>query len=184
MSAAETIREWLEEGSALPDESDLFFNMWVLLNAYYNEVYNEEHEWERVLHFGRDFNTIFSNLGRTILSVFVVPACIGEGELAEKPNPYVKKASEVLKSKLGVIYNCEECRRDKKLNCQDIRPGDYNFQDFEALMRILYQIRCNLFHGAKLDQNEHQNLRNQNLVTQGNIVLRTILEEVAKSAKK
>jgi len=184
MSAAETIREWLEEGNALPDESDSFFKMWVLLNAYYNEAYNERDEWARVLHFGRDFNNVFSNLDGMNLSVFVVPECIGEGELAEKPNPYVKKASEVLKSKLGVSYNCEKCRGDKKQNCQNIRPGDYNFQDFEALMRILYQIRCNLFHGAKLDQNEYQSARNQKLVTQGNIVLRTILEEVAKSTKK
>lgn len=62
--------------------------------------------------------------------------------------------------------------------------GNYNFQDFEALMRILYQIRSNLFHGDKLAQNGYQNQRNQELVTQGNIVLRTILKEVAKSTKK
>lgn len=184
MSAVETIREWLEKGNSLPVESDLFFKMWVLINAYYNEVYNEEYEWERVLHFGRDFGNILGNLNWDDLRVFVVPECIGKGELDKPPNPYVKKASEVLKGKLGITYNCEECREDKKQNCQNIPLGNYNFQDFEALMRILYQIRSNLFHGDKLAQNGYQNQRNQELVTQGNIVLRTILKEVAKSTKK
>ena len=184
MSAVETIREWLEKGNSLPDESDLFFKMWVLINAYYNEVYKEGEEWKRVLHFGRDFGNIFGNLDRTNLGVFVVPECIGKGELAEPPNQYVKKASEVLKRKLGIIYNCEKCRGDKKQHCQNIPLDNHNFQDFEALMRILYQIRCNLFHGAKLAQNEYQKRRNQELVTQGNIVLKNILKEVAKSTKK
>ncbi len=51
-------------------------------------------------------------------------------------------------------------------------------------MRILYQIRCNLFHGAKLAQNGYQKRRNQELVTQGTIALKNILKGVAKSTKK
>jgi len=182
MSAVETIREWLENGNSLPEESDLFFKMWVLLNAYYNENYTEAEERDRVLHFGKDFDYIFNILDTQVLRFFIAPECVGEGKHSAPPNEYIKKASEVLKNRSGISYNCENCRSDKKRSCQNIMIADYRFQDFEALIRILYQIRCNLFHGDKLDGNELQRSRNRELITNGNIILQKILEEIVISA--
>lgn len=60
--------------------------------------------------------------------------------------------------------------------------ANHRFQDFEALIRVLYQIRCNLFHGDKLDGNELQRSRNRELITNGNIILQKILEEIVLNA--
>ncbi|MCK5291415.1 MAG: hypothetical protein KAR39_05325 [Thermoplasmata archaeon] len=148
---------------------------------YYNESYRENHdpEIDKVLQFGRDHGNVFGRLDRTDLKAFIVPECVGEGGLTEPPNKYVKKASEVLRGELGIAYDCEKCRSDKKERCKGIQPANHDFQDFESLIRILYQIRCNLFHGEKLDPNEWQKKRNQKLVRKGNIALKIILEEVA-----
>lgn len=181
MAAKETIQEWLNNAGRLPEESDKFFNMWVLLNAYYNEKYTEREELKRVLHFGRDFEFIFVSLDGEILKGFIVPECIGNGKLTEPPDEYVKNASEFLKNILRVTYNCERCRDNKKIRCnQNVIAANYGFQNFEALIRILYQIRCNLFHGDKLDDEECQQLRNDEIITKGNNILRTVLEEIAR----
>ncbi len=154
--------------------------MWVLINAYYNEAYGEKDEWKRVLHFGRDFGKVFGELDKIDVEVLVNPECVGGGMLTEPPNRYVKKASEVLRRKLGIADNCEKCRTSKKRRCRDIQPENYDFQNFEALMRILYQIRCNLFHGEKLDRDVNQQRRNHELVIRGDTILRRVLEEVAR----
>jgi hypothetical protein len=184
MSAIETVREWLENGDALPEESDSFFKMWVIINACYNEWYTvgdeRRNEWRRVLHFGRDFNGAFRNLPIEHIKKFVIPECIGEGKLSEPPSKYVREASQTLKEKLGLRYECELCRPEKKSRCANDNIISYPFVEFEALMKILYQVRCNLFHGDKLESDEYQEERNKDLIKSGNIVLRDILNEVCR----
>lgn len=179
MSAIETAREWLENGDALPEESDLFFKMWVIINACYNEWYTGR-EWKRVLQLGRDFNTAFQNLPVEHIKAFVIPECVGEGKLSAPPNPYVKKASKIIKEKLEPKYECTGCRREKKSQCDSVTEDSRTCMELAALMRILYQVRCNLFHGYKLESDEYQEERNKNLIKSGNIVLREILKEVCR----
>jgi len=52
----------------------------------------------------------------------------------------------------------------------------------EALMRILYQIRCNLFHGDKIEyKNGEQADRNKFLVNIGNKMLEKVLCSIVEN---
>ena len=57
----------------------------------------------------------------------------------------------------------------------------YNFGSMEALIRILYQVRCNLFHGDKTEREEFQMGRNQLLVKIGDHITAAILNSLVEN---
>jgi len=103
--------------------------------------------------------------------------CVGEGRNSAQPNKYVRLATLYLRKEFQLYSNiCSNCK--KKDYCE--RDGNNNFHKLDAIMRILYQIRCNLFHGDKPELIESQGVRNKELVRIGNEILTHILHQLAQ----
>ena len=175
--AKDTIKSWLKLGD-YPEEFRRFFFQWTLLNLYYNELSKEEEEVQRVLELGRKHEELFDSAKNNAIDL-VSTECVGKGKKDNPPNSWVKTASLQLRKALNLDANriCARCRTTKRIGCEKINTESYDFQNMEALMRILYQIRCNLFHGDKTEyNNSEQGERNKFLVRVGNEVLDKILE--------
>lgn len=175
----ETIDNWLMS-RGYPREFQLFFFHWTLLNLYYNELSKEKAEVKRVLKFGREYERLFDGV-KTETRDLIKTECVGEGEGPVPPNRWVKTASSQLRKSLKVDESsiCAECRTSKRKKCKTIKLKTHNFKRMEALMRILYQVRCNLFHGDKTEHTDgEQARRNRLLVKVGNNVLEKILRSI------
>jgi hypothetical protein len=175
-----TIRHWLT-AREYPREFKEFFLKWTLLNLYYNEVSGKKHEADRVLEFGRKHESLFNKLKNEAVEL-VVMECVGRGPSTEPPDSWVKTATLQLREKLGINANaCDTCRSDKRQKCQNVKTVKYEFGCMEALIRILYQVRCNLFHGDKTEREEFQMGRNQLLVQIGDRITAVILNSLVEN---
>jgi hypothetical protein len=175
-----TIKQWLvyEHYSR---EFEAFFLKWTLLNLYYNEVSGEKHEVDRVLEFGRKHESLFNKLKNEAVEL-VGMECVGRGPSTEPPDSCVKTATLQLREKLGINANvCDTCRSDKRQKCQNVKTVEYEFGCMEALIRILYQVRCNLFHGDKTEREQFQMGRNQLLVQIGDRITAVILNSLVEN---
>ena len=178
--AIETIRIWLKNIKNYPENfKDFFFN-WTLLNVLYNAVSNYDPEYQRVLELGKFYDNLwddnFNELARTLIKL----ECVGKGRDENPPSPYVKQATIQLRNDLGLpnLNLCSNCRNYKRIRCQSVVPDTHNFKKLEALIRIIYQIRCNLFHGEKLEDYEPQISRNNTLINLGNKILGHIFNKI------
>lgn len=170
-----TIKHWVESKD-YPKEFQEFFSKWVLLNLYYNEISKQNHEVCKVLDFGKRHESLFIHVKDGAFEL-ATTECVGEGFGAAPPNRWVKTATLQLRKKLNVDTNrvCATCRSEKRQKCREVKTVEYEFGCMEALMRILYQIRCNLFHGDKTEREEFQMERNKFLVRIGDRILTVIL---------
>lgn len=109
--------------------------------------------------------------------------CVGKGSLTETPSSWVKTATLQLRRKLGINVEsvCTTCRKEKRQECCEVKTEKSEFGSMEALMGILYQIRCNLFHGDKTEREEFQMERNKSLVRIGNRILTIILNSLIEN---
>ena len=185
--AKNTIRRWLLSQN-YPPEFQQFFFRWTLLNQCYNEISDELSETGRVLEFGRKNEKLINqprSSTRAILASairLVQDECVGDGRGESPPNSWVKTASMQLREKMNIDIAtiCKRCRRNKYLECQNIQLENYKFSPFEALSRIVYQVRCNLFHGDKSEYKGEQGRRNKDLVVASNIILDNVLKEISQ----
>ena len=161
-----------------PNEFKEFFVRWMLLNLYYNETSKQNREVDRVLEFGKKHEILFNQL-KDEASKLVCTECVGRGLGNEPPDKWVKTATLQLRKKLGIDANvCDTCRSEKRQECQNVETVEYEFGCMEALMRVLYQVRCNLFHGDKTNREEFQMERNQSLVRTGNRIIAIVLNSI------
>jgi len=180
--AKETIRSWLKLGG-YSEEFRHFFDQWTLLNLYYNECSKESKEVDKVLEFGRKYEESFGNVKNYAFDLMKTE-CVGNGKGDAPPVSWVKTASLQLRKALNIDPNsvCAGCRKEKRRECEKIKIEQYSFGKMEALMRILYQIRCNLFHGDKTEyKNGAQAKRNRSLVNTSNKILEKILFSIVKN---
>lgn len=180
--AEETIRSWLKS-RGYPPEFQHFFFQWTLLNLYYNELSKENKEVDRVVEFGREYEKSFSFVKHDAF-VLIKTECVGKGKGDAPPDSWVKTASLQLRKALSMDSNsvCAGCRKEKRRECEKIEVEQYSFGKMEALMRILYQIRCNLFHGDKTEyKNGAQAKRNKFLVNIGNEILEKVLYSIVEN---
>ena len=179
--ARDTIRRWLASKNYPPEFSRFFFR-WTLLNLFYNALSNEPREADRVLEFGRKNEGLLDKWMLKHATRLVQDECVGDGMRDAPPNSWVKTASMRLRehSNLDQEEICTQCRRDKRTKCQGIPLENYRFGPFEALMRITYQIRCNLFHGNKSEYQNNQGRRNRDLVTASNAILEILLRKISQ----
>lgn len=174
-----TISSWLVIRD-YPEDFLLLFFRWTLLNSYYNELSKKSNEIDRVLEFGRKYEKLFSAVKDYAIDI-AKTECIGNGKGEKPPNTWIKTASLQLRKALDINLEdvCANCRKAKRRKCQIITTKPYNFGKMEALMRILYQIRCNLFHGDKTEyQNGAQVERNKFLIKIGNNILEKVLHSI------
>ena len=178
--AKDTIRRWLVSRHYPPEFLEFFFR-WTLLNLFYNEISNEQHEVDRVLEFGRKNERLLDRQMMKYATQLVQDECVGEGKGDAPPNSWVKTASMRLREYLNLDKNaiCSRCRKNKRIKCQQIQLENYKFGIFEALMRIIYQVRCNLFHGDKLEYETGQGRRNKKLVMTSNRILEDVLKKIS-----
>ena len=179
--AKDTIRRWLAS-KGYPSEFLRFFFKWTLLNLFYNELSNEPREVNRVLVFGRKNEELLDDWILKHTARLVQHECVGDGIGEAPPSSWVKTASMRLREYLNLDKEaiCTKCRRGKRTKCQGIQLENYRFGPFEALMRIVYQIRCNLFHGNKSEYQNNQGRRNRDLVIASNAILEAVLEKISQ----
>jgi len=171
------IRYWMDSG--FPREFLEFFFKWALLNLYYSKISNQKCEVYKVLDFGKKYEALFDCVKAHAFKL-VNDDCVGRGLEAAPPSRWVKTATLQLREKLGINTAdvCANCRSEKQQKCKGITTVKHDFGRMEALMRILYQIRCNLFHGGKTEWGRGQMERNQSLVRIGNQIVTIILEKL------
>jgi hypothetical protein len=95
-------------------------------------------------------NRNLSDVARQIAEV----ECVGDGGGENSPQPEAKSATVFLRELLGIEHDricLEVCREVKRRECLNLGFGSWTGNPTTALLRIIYQIRCNLFHGDKLE---------------------------------
>ena len=175
--ARAVIRDWLSSRE-YPEQFKAFFFHWTLLNLYYNALSKEKKEIKRVLEFGRKHENLFESV-KICAEDLVKTECVGSKIGPAPPNGWVKTATLQLRDALNVdgLSVCGRCREEKETACRTVKLKQHDFGNMEALMSILYQIRCNLFHGEKTEHtNGNQVTRNRLLVKIGNTALEKILD--------
>jgi len=165
-----------------------FLGRWIAFNRAYNELEGDSEEWERVIGIGRrlqhHWNPGIQHLARNLVRL----ECVGSGRNREgsrlllAPDPWIKSATVYLRCKLQVhptaqVGACDFCREEKRALCGPITYKNWSDGEMAALLRIIYQVRCNLVHGDKrLHARNIQTERDQELIQVSICVLNQVLE--------
>ncbi len=175
--ALRTIERWLEPREDFQASYSDFFRKWALLNLFYNALYKFEGDKRKVLAFATYYGYEFGEV-RNEARELVSHECVGRGSEDEQPDEQVLDATLYLRNFFDIDSKpiCSKC--GKKDGCEKKpSPGYKEFNkeikidEFSALIRIVYQIRCNLFHGDKFGYSK----RDKELVELGDKVLTNIL---------
>ena len=147
-----------EEGPELPWEYMRFAMTWITFNRVYNENREERTETQRVVGIGDQLEGIWKaveELARDLVSL----ECIGGEEDPSgilRPKAEVKSATLYLRehfylNETIVLQNCHftGCRPGKRKVCNPIQAQPWGHSKMAALLRLVYQVRCNLVHGDK-----------------------------------
>ncbi len=173
--ALEVINHYIKYKKAYPNYYYGFFLQWSLINPLYNACSRNEKEVCRVIDFGKKFGNLWNDNIESLSKKIVALECVGDGRNDAQPNKYVRLATLYLRKEFQLNSNiCSHCK--KKDYCK--QDGNNNFHKLDAIMRILYQIRCNLFHGDKPELMGSQGERNKKLVHIGNEILTNILQQL------
>jgi len=159
----ESIRYWLSNRQDYPTAYNEFFIKWMLFNSYYSKYKIGNNKG--VMKFGEEHgDTIWAT--RNLADVarqFAEIECVGNGRGENPPHPEVKSATVFLRKLFGIVHDriCSEvCRETKRRECSKLRFDSWAGNPTYALLRIVYQVRCNLFHGDKLEYNGVKGPRN------------------------
>ena len=175
--ALETIKNYIKHNAEYPRCYIDFFKNWSFINPLYNACSDKtDCEPCRVIDFGAKNETILWNdsieqYTRDLVSL----ECVGDGKNNSHPDIFVKTATLHLRRELYIDDVCSHCRK----GCNHSEVSDYDFNKLDATMRILYQIRCNLFHGDKTELEGKQGDRNKELVDIGDKILNNIFQRLA-----
>ena len=176
-----TIKDWIKRPRNVPKNYKKFFNQWILLNLYYNAKYPDlKEEVKKILKLGKSYKNLFDKLmnKRKHIAALIKEECVGNGSSTSIPSNHIKTATMQLREKLEIENGCENCREEKRSECQGINPTEYNFEPFEAILRIIYQVRCNLFHGDKLILVGYQFERDKLLIKASSSILDMLLNQI------
>lgn len=174
----------------LPIEYGKFARKWIAFNRAYNDAF-EGQEWERVEAVGDALQEHWDDENiQHLASEIVRLECIGGKRLSDhwllQPKVPVKAATLHLRSYFGdenAPNDCVfvACRDDKRELCNLVvfsnnsHPEMYTDREFAALLRLVYQVRCNLVHGEKrIGQEDMQTDRDEDLI----LLSTTILDRV------
>jgi hypothetical protein len=130
---------------------------WIAFNRAYNELRFDEEETYRVMGIGDDLRIHWKDItgeARQLVSL----ECIGGERIPNhsllRPNRWVKSATLFLRNRLSITPgypHCANdpafCRTNKVAICRPIGVEPWERSEMAALLRLVYQIRCNLFHG-------------------------------------
>jgi hypothetical protein len=182
----------IRQGVALPEEYGQFMIHWIAFNRAYNELRSDEDESNRVLGVGDELRQHWSEIIAPATAL-VRLECIGGESMPRqtllRPTRWVKSATIYLREQLKIRPSFPECARDasfcrehKAAICQPVGVDPWGRSEMAALLRLVYQVRCNLFHGEKrLGVRDIQTNRDKELVTVSIIILNTVFKWLGES---
>jgi len=174
----EAIEAWLSVGQ-YPEEYLLFFFYWSLFNSYYGLSVPKGGDRGKVLSFARQHEALWDDTMEGRARDLVALECVGHGRGMCPPSSYVKAATNQLRETLGMPQEerCSYCRHQKKEACSRIEERG-KFGRLEAVLRIIYELRCNLVHGDKTELTGDQGQRNVRLVRLANPIIKELLRNL------
>lgn len=201
MSSLNISPETMEELNVFSDSERLMFPTeyiqfafaWMAFNRVYNENRNESQETQRVVGMGDQLEGIWAmvvDLARELVSM----ECIGgqkDNLGGYKPKPEVKSATLFLRDNLRIdnfpittACNFAGCRIEKRMTCDSVIIEPWTHSKMAALLRLLYQVRCNLVHGDKrVMARGFQGVRDHRLVHLSYEIIKIILREIGSTAR-
>lgn len=150
----------IRDGIELPHEYTQFMVRWIAFNRAFNELRRDPDETARVLGVGDDLSSHWKEIIPQSQRL-VQLECIGVDTVPQqtllRPNRAVKAATAYLRQKMMIkpgypecIQNPRFCRESKTAMCRAVGIEPWSHTEMAAVMRIIYQVRCNLFHGEKI----------------------------------
>jgi hypothetical protein len=156
----------------------------MLFNAYCNKY--RAGDKQGVIEFAKEHG---SNLWKNppvpgVATKLANAECVGNGANEAPPHPEVKYSHELLQQTLGIDHQavCQNvCRTNKRTACLSINSRHFSapVTPSMALYRIIYQVRCNLFHGDKVELDALQMDRDEFLVSCGTDLMEVTLGYVS-----
>jgi len=184
-------------GRRWPVEYEDLFRVWGYFNRVYDLLYQDPQEWVRIAKFALDSR--FQHLSQVLANnnsvryLAGIP-CIGDGRSNYEPQIHIRIAFSTLRETFNVSLD-QVCAGQICVGRQDqgwqicrayawpnrpstiVEPRDAIYTLPGATLAIAYQIRNNLFHGAKIQARE----RDIELVRLATDIVQVVLEQVAQS---
>ena len=175
----------IREGIDLPNEYTQFMVHWIAFNRAFNELRRESEETARVLGLGDDLSSRWHEIipqTRRLVQLEYIGVDVVPHEMLLRPNRMVKAATVYLRQQLRIkpgypecVQNPRFCRASKTSMCQSVGIEPWTRSEMAAVMRIIYQLRCNLFHGDKrLGFSDVQTNQDLELVAISNEILNAV----------
>lgn len=197
MFSADTLKEirnLINGGGHLPPEYADFVLKWLVFNRAYNEVETAKQEAERVINFANRFESHWAEV-EDLAKALVSLECIGSDHdpvtSILKPNTWTKTATHYLRKELGLsqTIDAENCqfagceRLEKRQLCNQVPVQNWDRGNVAALIRLVYQVRCNLVHGEKrLYGRQYQTNRDEKLIVWCSSIMTRVLHWLADGA--
>lgn len=182
--ASRSIQYWTGGKAHYPPEFTDFFLRWMLFNSFCNKY--QAGDKQSVFEFTAEHGpAIWSDPAIQEIALHLAKSeCVGNGANDAPPHPEVKFATELLQQNSGMdhLAVCQQvCRATKRGACAAINSRDFSPSSTPvmALYRIIYQVRCNLFHGDKVELDAFQMDRDELLVSSGTKVMDVTLLHIS-----
>jgi hypothetical protein len=179
----------LHSRGRLPQGYIAFMVKWMAFNRAYNELEDKSGDWKKVAAVAENHKERWLEL-IDLATELVSIECIGSepirGSDLVAPKPIVKAATLFLRENLGLVANVDTtncafsgCERDEKRRiCNLVAINQpWNQSELTALLRLVYQVRCNLMHGEKRIRNndQYQTNRDRELIRISSQILDHVL---------
>jgi hypothetical protein len=171
----------------LPEEYQAFLVKWLAFNRAYNDLdLGVSRDSEKVLAVGKELQRHWNEMSE-LATQLVSLECIGGKRVKDsnllKPDKWVKSATLYLREQLGLLPHADPfvcqfaaCRPEKQRLCNGVTPEPWDKGEMAALLRLVYQVRCNLVHGDKrLYSQSPQTGRDLELITVSTVILDRVL---------
>jgi hypothetical protein len=175
----------IRDGIDLSNEYTQFMVHWIAFNRAFNELRKDSEETARVLGVGDDLSSRWREIipqSRRLVQLECIGADAVPQETLLRPNQAVKSATIYLRQKMRIkpgypecIQNRQFCRESKTAMCRSVGIEPWTRSEMAAVMRIIYQLRCNLFHGEKrLASLDVQTNQDRELIAISNEILNAV----------
>jgi hypothetical protein len=162
-------------------------------NRAYNELETVRGDWKKVESFAERHKGHWPKL-RGLAAELASLECIGSEPVEDSdlvaPPGAVKVATHFLREHLGLtadidMHHCvfASCQRDEKRRiCDRVNYQPWTGSELSALLRLVYQVLCNLMHGEKrlMNNDEFQTNRDRELIRISSQILDHTLQLVIK----
>jgi hypothetical protein len=190
MPIAENTRQEIETvldtNFRLPNYYHTFLVKWLAFNRAYNDL-EAGRDYEKVLAVGERLKEYWDEVSELAVQL-VSLECIGSNRVENfellRPDEWVKSATLYLRGQLNIEPSdnpqvCEfaACRLEKRRLCNEVKSTEWQGAKMAALLRLVYQVRCNLVHGDKrLADQDLQTARDHRLIQISTNILDRVLE--------